>query len=167
MLLISCYGSEVPSHTKFFQPESFPLAFLVVQICWEWTLSASIHLRLSFLAFISEGYFHCIWNTRLRGLPSGLVVKFTHPALAARVLQIWIPGADLALLSKPCWAASHIKWRKIDRDVSSVSVFLKEKEEDWQQMLAQGQPSSKKKKTRKENTRLIALFFLLELRRHV
>ena len=27
-------------------------------------------------------------------------------------------------------------------DVSSGTIFLKRKEEDWQQMLAQGQPSS-------------------------
>ena len=34
-------------------------------------------------------------------------------------------------------------------DVSSVTVFLRQKEEDWQQMLAQGQSSSTKKKKKK------------------
>ena len=38
--------------------------------------------------------------------------------------------------------ASHIKWRKIGADVGSVAVLLKQGEEDWQQMLAQGQFSS-------------------------
>ena len=39
---------------------------------------------------------------------------------------------------------SHIqkKKRKIGTDVSSVTIFLKQKEEDWHQMLAQGQSSS-------------------------
>ena len=32
----------------------------------------------------------------------------------------------------------HIKWRKMGTDVSSGPVFLSKKEEDWQQMLAQG-----------------------------
>ncbi|MPX07482.1 hypothetical protein C0133_08905, partial [Moraxella catarrhalis] len=35
-------------------------------------------------------------------------------------------------------------------DVSSGPIFLKQKEEDWQQMLAQGQSSSPKKKERKK-----------------
>ena len=38
-------------------------------------------------------------------------------------------------------------------DVSSGTVFLKQKGEDWQQMLAQGQSSSpKKKKSQKRQT---------------
>ena len=36
------------------------------------------------------------------------------------------------------------KKRKIGTDVSSGTIFLKQKEEDWQQMLAQGQSSSPK-----------------------
>ena len=34
----------------------------------------------------------------------------------------------------------------IGTDVSSGRIFLKQKEEDWQQMLAQGKSSSAKKK---------------------
>ena len=45
-------------------------------------------------------------------------------------------------LSSHAMVACHIKQRKIGTDVSSVTVFLKQKEEDWQQMLAQGQSSS-------------------------
>ena len=36
------------------------------------------------------------------GRPRGAVVKFTHSASAARGLPICIPGADMALLGKPC-----------------------------------------------------------------
>ena len=35
---------------------------------------------------------------------------------------------------------------KIGTDVSSMAIFVKQKEEDWQQMLAQGQSSSHTKK---------------------
>ena len=39
-------------------------------------------------------------------------------------------------------------------DVSSATIFPKQKEEDWQQMLAQGQSSSQKRqKSKKENSR--------------
>ena len=36
------------------------------------------------------------------GLPSGVVVKFASSASAAWGLKVWISGADLALLVKPC-----------------------------------------------------------------
>ena len=38
--------------------------------------------------------------------------------------------------------APHIKQRKIGTNVGSGTVFLKQREEDWQWMLAQGQSSS-------------------------
>ena len=38
--------------------------------------------------------------------------------------------------------AAQIKQRTMGTNVSSVTVFLKQKEEEWQQMLAQGQSSS-------------------------
>ena len=52
---------------------------------------------------------------------------------------VWIQhnSSDLAV------AASHIKYGKIGTDVSLI--FLKQKEEDWQQLLAQGQSPSQKK----------------------
>ena len=49
-------------------------------------------------------------------------------------------------------AVPHTKWRRIGRDVSSVAVFLKQKEEDWQQMLAQSQSSSPKKGKKSAST---------------
>ena len=36
------------------------------------------------------------------GRLSGAAVKFTHSALAAWGSLVWIPGADMALLGKPC-----------------------------------------------------------------
>ena len=54
-------------------------------------------------------------------------------------------------LTKPCFGGiPHTKQRRIGRDVSSAAIFLKQKEEDWQQMLAQGQSSSPKNKERKK-----------------
>ena len=41
-----------------------------------------------------------------------------------------------------------MKQRKIGTDVSSRTIFLKQKEEDWQWMLAQGQSFSPKKRKR-------------------
>ena len=38
---------------------------------------------------------------------------------------------------------------KIDTDVCSATIFLKQKEHRWQQMLAQGQSSSQEKKKKK------------------
>ena len=50
---------------------------------------------------------------------------------------------------RPCCGGDpHIRWRKIGTDVSSGRIFLKpKKEEDWQQMLAQGKSSSAKKRS--------------------
>ena len=39
---------------------------------------------------------------RIRGWPSGTAVKCVHSASAARGSQVRIPGADMALLDKPC-----------------------------------------------------------------
>ena len=42
------------------------------------------------------------------GLANGIVVKFTCSASAAQGPQVWIPGADLALLVKPrCGGIPH------------------------------------------------------------
>ena len=37
-----------------------------------------------------------------QGRPRGSVLKCTHSALVAWGLQVWIPGADMTLLGKPC-----------------------------------------------------------------
>ena len=70
------------------------------------------------------------------------MVKFTRSVSAARALQVQILGTDLVPLVKPhCGGIPH-KIDKIGTDGGSVTIFLKQKEEDWQQMLAQGQSSS-------------------------
>ena len=66
--------------------------------------------------------------------PGGVAIKFTHSASAAWGLGVQILGADMAPLVRPHLASSHIKWRKIGIDVSSATIFLKQKEEDWQQI---------------------------------
>ena len=53
------------------------------------------------------------------GQPSSIVVKFACSASVARGLQVWILGADLASLVKPCCGSILQKERKIDTDVSS------------------------------------------------
>ena len=50
------------------------------------------------------------------------------------------------LIKTCCGGVTHEKWRKIGTDVSSATVLLKQKEEDWQHMLAEGQSSSQKNK---------------------
>ena len=41
------------------------------------------------------------------------------------------------------------KWKRMGTDVSAEPLFLERKEEDWQQVLAQGQSSSPKNKNEK------------------
>ena len=36
------------------------------------------------------------------GRPRGAAVKFAHSTLVARGSLVWIPGADMAALGKPC-----------------------------------------------------------------
>ena len=79
------------------------------------------------------------------GQPGVLVVKFSHLALAAQGSQFRILGTDLASLARHAVMAPNIKQRKTGTDVTSATIFLKQQEEDWQQILAQGQSSSKKK----------------------
>ena len=64
----------------------------------------------------------------LRGRPGGIVVKLVGSAAAAWGLQVQILGIELCT--------------KIGTDVGSRTISLKQKEEDWQQMLAQGRFSS-------------------------
>ena len=81
--------------------------------------------------------------TYVRGQPSGVAVKFAHSALVAQGSQVQIPGTDPGPLVRPCCSSiPFTKQRKTGTDVSSVTIFLKQKEGDWQQILAQGQSSS-------------------------
>ena len=43
-----------------------------------------------------------IKNSNCQGRPGGTVVKLACYALAARGSPVWIPGADMAPLGKPC-----------------------------------------------------------------
>ena len=71
------------------------------------------------------------------GLAGGIAVKFTSSASAARVCRLGSQGQTYTLLVKPCCGSiPHTKLRKTGTDVSSATIFLKQKEEDWQQMLA-------------------------------
>ena len=61
----------------------------------------------------------------MRGLPAGVVVKFTHSALAAQGSRVRIPGMDLHMVHKPCCGGiTHTKQRKTVTDVSSGRIFL-------------------------------------------
>ena len=93
-------------------------------------------------------------NSSLTGLPikkvllvqpHGLLVKFgalhfSGPALVPKCEPTPLISSH-AVVGVP-----HTKWRKMGTDVSSGQIFLKQKEEEWQQMLAQGESSSAKKR---------------------
>ena len=72
-------------------------------------------------------------NASLGGWPGGQVVKCACSTSAAQGSQVQIPGADVAPLIKPHCGGVPPKV-----------------EEDWQQMLAQGQSSSPKNKQKQE-----------------
>ena len=79
------------------------------------------------------------------GQPSGIVVKFAHSTSGPRVRWFRSWEQTYTLLLNPCCSSvPHTKWRKIGTNVSSATIFRKQKEEDWQQVLAQGQSSSPK-----------------------
>ena len=70
------------------------------------------------------------------------MVEFTGSTSVARSPQILMGrGRNTACQATHAGAASHKKWRRIETDVNSGTIFLKQKEEHWQQMLAQGQSS--------------------------
>ena len=79
------------------------------------------------------------------------MVKFVHSASAAQGSQVRIPGTDLHTTHQVM-----LRWRptykiKMGTDISPVTIFLKQKEEDWQWMLPQGQSSLPKRKKKKKN----------------
>ena len=82
------------------------------------------------------------------GQPGGVMVKFVHSVVVAQGSRVQIPGIDLhAAPQAMLWQHPKYKIEEDGTDVSSATIFLKQKEEDWQQMLlAQGQSSSPKNK---------------------
>ena len=55
------------------------------------------------------------------------------------------------LINSCCGSVPHTKWRRTGTDISSATIFLKQKEEDRQEMLAQGQSFSPNKKKKTES----------------
>ena len=65
------------------------------------------------------------------GQPGGIMVKFACSTLVAQGLQVQIPGTDPQTAHQVLLRQqSHIKWKEIGTDVSSVTIFLKQKEKD-------------------------------------
>ena len=80
------------------------------------------------------------------GGPGGAAVKFAHSVSAAQGSPVQILHADMAPLGKPC-CGRHPTY-KVEEDGHGCWLRAnvpQQKEEDWQQMLAQGYSSSKKK----------------------
>ena len=71
-------------------------------------------------------------DKRLWGQPSGIVVKFSCSTLAAWGLWVRILGMDLRTAHQAMlWhGVPHTKQRKNGTVVSSVTIFLKQKEEE-------------------------------------
>ena len=71
------------------------------------------------------------------------VLKFLPPALGLGVCRFRSQAKTYTPLINPC-CGSHPgrKQRKTGTNVGSGTIFLKQKEGDWQQILAQGQSSS-------------------------
>ena len=78
--------------------------------------------------------------------PRGLVVKFNAFCFASPGS---VPGCGpipLIYQWPCCGGGSHTKRGRLARDVTLGQIFLSKKEEDWQQMLTQGESSSGEKK---------------------
>ena len=78
-------------------------------------------------------------KTKFRGWPGGAAVKCAHSASAAQDSLVQIPGADIRTAVKPC-CGRHPR-HKVEEDGHGCQLrasFPQQREEDWQQMLAQG-----------------------------
>ena len=73
------------------------------------------------------------------GQPSGTAVKFSCSALGAWGSSVRFPGIDMALLVKPsCGRRPTYKEEEVGQECQLRASFPQQREEDWQQMLAQG-----------------------------
>ena len=75
----------------------------------------------------------------VKGPPGDAEVKCARPALAARGSPVQIPGVDMALLGQPCCGRRPTD--KVEEDGHGCGLrasLPQQKEEHWQQMLAQG-----------------------------
>ena len=78
------------------------------------------------------------------------MVKFARSTSAAQGSPVWILGVDLALLIRPC--CGGVPHRELEGPTARIYNYVlglwgekkkkTKKEEDWQQMSAQGQSSS-------------------------
>ena len=89
----------------------------------------------------------------MRGWPSGIVVKFTRSTLAAHGSLVRIPRQTYIPSSNQAVAVSHIQSRgRLAQMLAQLQSSSSKKEENWQQMISQGQLSSPKKKKLQNNT---------------
>ena len=73
------------------------------------------------------------------GRPGGTAVMCTRSASAARGSPVRIPGADMAPLGKPrCGNRPTCKVEEGGHGCELRASLPQQKEENWQQMLAQG-----------------------------
>ena len=72
------------------------------------------------------------------GPASGAAVKYTRSASAARGSLVQIPGADMALLGKPCCGRHPTYKVEEDGHGCELRASLPQQKEEDGQMLAQG-----------------------------
>ena len=81
-----------------------------------------------------------------RGWPGGIVIKFVCFASAAQGLRVQIPGTDLHTTHQAMLWQNPTNKVEEDWHRCYLSFFPKQKQEGWQQILAQAQSSSPKKR---------------------
>ena len=84
----------------------------------------------------------------VRGQPHGQVANFAHSALAALGSPVQVLSGDLHMAHQACCASISQRRTRMtynyDIQLYTGALGIKKKEEDWLQMLAQGQSSSTK-----------------------
>ena len=101
-------------------------------------LMDTIQLMSSHRAMCNSLYHYTFPVLRIiySGWPSGTAVEFTYSASAA---WVWIPGADVVPLGRPCCGRRPTYKVEEDEHRCQLRVNLpQQKEEDCRQMLGQG-----------------------------